>query len=77
MFENTDHFECPNITYQAEQEMVQKGKKPFFLKDSDRKTLALVEKFEKSKAAGTLTSQLTMKRKRNSSKLKKTLPDRR
>jgi len=62
----------------AERELVQGGKKPFYLKKSDEKTLELVEQYKKAKQDGSLEKKLRTKRKRTSSKLKKDyLPERR
>ena len=54
----------------AERELVQGGKKPFYLKKSDEKTLELVEQYKKAKQDGSLEKKLRTKRKRTSSKVR-------
>lgn len=53
----------------AERELVKGGKKPFYLKKSDEKTLELVEQYTKAKQDGSLEKKLRTKRKRTSSKV--------
>lgn len=55
----------------VERELVKGGKKPYFLKESDAKTLELVEQFNQAKQDGSLEKKVRTKRKRNESKLKK------
>lgn len=59
----------------AELAAVKEGKKPFFLKKSERKKLALAEKFKELKQSGKLEKYMEKKRKRNAAKLKKALPE--
>ena len=55
----------------AELAAVKEGKKPFFLKKSERKKLTLAEKFKELKQSGKLEKYMEKKRKRNAAKLKK------
>ena len=54
---------------------VKEGKRPFFLKKSERKKLELAEKFKALKESGKLKTYMEKKRKRNAGKLKKALPE--
>ncbi|KAG0237269.1 rRNA biogenesis protein rrp36 [Actinomortierella wolfii] len=54
-----------------EQELIAKGKKPFFLKRADQKKLALIEKFESLKdSPKALSKAMERRRKRNAAKEK-------
>ena len=53
-----------------ERELVKGGKKPFYLKESDAKTLELVEQFNQAKQDGSLEKKVRTKRKRNESKVR-------
>jgi len=59
----------------AEMAAVKEGKKPFFLKKSEKKKLELAEKFKALKQSGKLEKYMEKKRKRNAAKLKKALPE--
>ncbi|XP_064601944.1 ribosomal RNA processing protein 36 homolog [Liolophura sinensis] len=51
-----------------EKELVAQGKKPFFLKKSDKRKLELAEKYRELKKSGKLEKYLSKKRKKNSQK---------
>ncbi|XP_014339610.1 ribosomal RNA processing protein 36 homolog isoform X2 [Latimeria chalumnae] len=57
-----------------QRELVQQGKKPFFLKSSDKRKLHLAEQYKRLKKSGKLESFLSKKRKRNAIKDRKRLP---
>merc|ERR1711934_700316 len=57
-----------------EQQLVKKGKKPFFLTQSAVKAEAMAAKFEVLKKAGKLDKYIQKKRKKNASKEKRLLP---
>lgn len=60
-----------------EKQAVREGKRPFYLKESDKKQLMLVEKFKELKKAGRLDNYLEKKRKHNASKDHRFLPSER
>lgn len=53
------------------------GKKPFYLKDSEKKKRVLEKKFTRLEETGQLENYMLKKRKRQASKMHKKLPDRR
>ena len=55
-------------------EQSESGKKPFYLKNSDKKKIELAEKYKELKASGKLDKYMSKKRKRNTQKDKKNLP---
>ncbi|OXB74332.1 UNVERIFIED_CONTAM: hypothetical protein H355_006861 [Colinus virginianus] len=57
-----------------QRELAKQGKKPFFLKNSDKRKLELAEKYAELKRSGKLESFLNKKRKRNAIKDKRRLP---
>eukprot|EP00794_Sanderia_malayensis_P020097 gene20097-22067_t len=57
-----------------EMEAVQQGKKPFYMKKSEKKKLELVEKYKHLKESGKLEKYLSKKRKRNAAKDRRNLP---
>ncbi|NXY80870.1 RRP36 protein, partial [Alcedo cyanopectus] len=57
-----------------QRELAKQGKKPFFLKKSDKRRLELAEKYRELKRSGKLESFLSKKRKRNAIKDKCHLP---
>nr|XP_006638627.1 PREDICTED: ribosomal RNA processing protein 36 homolog [Lepisosteus oculatus]XP_015218057.1 PREDICTED: ribosomal RNA processing protein 36 homolog [Lepisosteus oculatus] len=57
-----------------QRELVQQGKRPFFLKKSGIRKLELAEKYNELKKSGKLESFLSKKRKRNAIKDRKKLP---
>ncbi|KAL9954353.1 hypothetical protein ACROYT_G041878 [Oculina patagonica] len=61
----------------AELELVKQGKRPFYLKKSDKKKLELAEKFKKLKSSGKLEQYLKKRGKKNASKERKKMPHRR
>ncbi len=60
-----------------EREKIKAGKKPFFLKASARKAVELEERFSELKREGKLNKFMTRKRKQNSNKDHRWLPERR
>jgi len=60
-----------------QRERVEKGAKPFYLKRSAVKKLALENRFEELRKSGKLTRHLERKRKRNAAKERRWLPSRR
>ncbi|XP_031569284.1 ribosomal RNA processing protein 36 homolog [Actinia tenebrosa] len=60
-----------------EMELVKQGKKPFYLKKSERKKLELAEKYKKLKSSGKLEKYLSKRRKKTASKDRKHIPHRR
>jgi ribosomal RNA-processing protein 36 len=60
-----------------ERELVLQGKKPFYTKKSDEKTLELLEKFTDLKQKGQLNKYLVKKKRRNAAKEHKHIPWRR
>jgi len=61
----------------AERQKVQEGKTPFFLKRAAKKDIALDERFNELKREGKLQKFLGKKRKKNSNKDHRLMPDRR
>ena len=59
---------------EEEKTLIEQGKKPFYLKKSDRKKQELVERYKELKSGGKLDKYLSKKRKRNAMKEKKKLP---
>lgn len=57
-----------------ETQFVKEGKKPYFLKKSDRKVLELAEKYKELKKSGKLEKYLAKKRKKNMSKDRRQMP---
>ncbi|XP_053919358.1 ribosomal RNA processing protein 36 homolog isoform X2 [Cuculus canorus] len=57
-----------------QRELAKQGKKPFFLKKSEKRKLELAEKYAELKRSGKLESFLSKKRKRNAIKDKRRLP---
>ncbi|XP_068042104.1 ribosomal RNA processing protein 36 homolog isoform X2 [Anomalospiza imberbis] len=57
-----------------QRELAKQGKKPFFLKKSEKQKLELAEKYAELKRSGKLESFLNKKRKRNAIKDKRHLP---
>ncbi|XP_065066176.1 ribosomal RNA processing protein 36 homolog [Rhopilema esculentum] len=57
-----------------EKEAIKRGKRPFYLKKSERKKKELAEKFKKLKETGKIEKYLSKKRKRNAAKDRKYLP---
>ncbi|XP_041469665.1 ribosomal RNA processing protein 36 homolog [Lytechinus variegatus] len=57
-----------------EKELVKQGKKPFFLKKSDRRKLELAEKFKALKRSGKVDNYLAKRRKKNAQKDRKKMP---
>ncbi|NWU94649.1 RRP36 protein, partial [Upupa epops] len=57
-----------------QRELAKQGKKPFFLKKSEKRKLELAEKYAELKRSGKLESFLNKKRKRNAIKDKRRLP---
>ncbi|NXV13199.1 RRP36 protein, partial [Cepphus grylle] len=57
-----------------QRELAKQGKKPFFLKKSEKRKLELAEKYTELKRSGKLESFLSKKRKRNAIKDKRRLP---
>ncbi|XP_071437912.1 ribosomal RNA processing protein 36 homolog [Pithys albifrons albifrons] len=57
-----------------QRELAKQGKKPFFLKKSEKRKLELAEKYAELKRSGKLESFLNKKRKRNATKDKRRLP---
>lgn len=60
-----------------ENEKIQNGKKPYFLKKSDIKSIVLDERYKELKKDGKLNKFLAKKRKHNASKDRTLLPSRR
>lgn len=60
-----------------EKAKLQAGKKPFYLKDSEKKKRVLEKKFTRLEETGQLEKYMVKKRKRQASKMHKKLPDRR
>ncbi|XP_051980262.1 ribosomal RNA processing protein 36 homolog [Xyrauchen texanus] len=58
-----------------QRELVGQGHKPFYLKKSDKKKLELADKYSELKKSGKLENFLSKKRKRNSTKDRKKLPN--
>lgn len=54
---------------QAERALIAQGKKPFFLKKSDEKKLALLQQYETLEKHGKLKKVLTSRRKHQTSKV--------
>lgn len=61
----------------SELELVKQGKRPFYLKKSDKRKLELAEKFKKLKSSGKLDQYLKKKGKKVASKERKKMPQRR
>jgi len=61
----------------AELELVKQGKRPFYLKKSEKKKLELAEKFKTLKSSGKLEHYLKKKGKKATSKERKKMPRRR
>ncbi|KAL8185225.1 UNVERIFIED_CONTAM: hypothetical protein K2H54_043446 [Gekko kuhli] len=59
-----------------QRELAKQGKKPFYLKKSDKQKLELAEKYKELKKSGKLENFLSKKRKRNAAKDKRKLPSR-
>ncbi|XP_051880726.1 ribosomal RNA processing protein 36 homolog [Pristis pectinata] len=59
---------------QEQRQRVQQGSKPYFLKRSEQRTLALADKYQALKRSGKLESFLGKKRKRNATKDRRKLP---
>nr|XP_060610440.1 ribosomal RNA processing protein 36 homolog [Anolis sagrei ordinatus]XP_060610441.1 ribosomal RNA processing protein 36 homolog [Anolis sagrei ordinatus]XP_060610442.1 ribosomal RNA processing protein 36 homolog [Anolis sagrei ordinatus] len=57
-----------------QRELAQQGKKPFYLKKSDKQKWELAEKYKELKKSGKLENFLSKKRKRNAAKDKRKLP---
>ncbi|XP_044284937.1 ribosomal RNA processing protein 36 homolog isoform X2 [Varanus komodoensis] len=57
-----------------QRELAKQGKKPFYLKKSDKQKWELAEKYKELKKSGKLESFLSKKRKRNAAKDKRRLP---
>lgn len=57
-----------------EKELVKQGKKPFFLKKSDKRKLELAEKFKALRSSGKVDTYLAKRRKKNAQKDRKKLP---
>ncbi|NWR62298.1 RRP36 protein, partial [Bucorvus abyssinicus] len=57
-----------------QRELAKQGKKPFFLKKSEKRKLELAKKYAELKRSGKLESFLNKKRKRNANKDKRRLP---
>ncbi|XP_077192603.1 ribosomal RNA processing protein 36 homolog [Paroedura picta] len=57
-----------------QRELAKQGKKPFYLKESDKQKLELAEKYKELKKSGKLQNFLSKKRKRNAAKDKRKLP---
>ncbi|MBN3308074.1 RRP36 protein, partial [Amia calva] len=57
-----------------QRELAQQGKRPFFLKKSDKRKLELADKYSELKKSGKLENFLVKKRKRNAIKDRKKLP---
>ncbi|XP_069092526.1 ribosomal RNA processing protein 36 homolog [Pleurodeles waltl] len=57
-----------------QRELAKQGKKPFFLKKSEKRTLGLADKYMELKKSGKLENFLSKKRKRNAGKDKRRLP---
>eukprot|EP00040_Diaphanoeca_grandis_P022300 m.119543 g.119543 ORF g.119543 m.119543 type:complete len:241 (-) comp28743_c0_seq2:1170-1892(-) len=57
-----------------EHKLMAKGKKPYFLKKSDAKSIQLLDKFEKMKQGGELKAKMIVRIKRNASKSKRNIP---
>lgn len=55
-------------------ELVKKGKKPFYLKNSEKRKLELAQKFQELKKKGQLEKFLEKKRKRNASRDRRRMP---
>ncbi|XP_032231357.2 ribosomal RNA processing protein 36 homolog isoform X2 [Nematostella vectensis] len=62
---------------ETERELVQKGKKPFYLRKSELKKLELAEKYKELKSKGKLQKYLTKRRKKTASKDRRHVPERR
>jgi len=65
------------MSKQRKKEMAEQtdgGKKPFYLKNSDKKKIESAEKYKELKASGKLDKYMSKKRKRNTQKDKKNLP---
>ena len=60
-----------------EREKVANGKQPYFLKKADKKRLLLEEQFKHLEKKGTLDKFIMKRRKKNSQKDRKLLPDQR
>ncbi|XP_038071511.1 ribosomal RNA processing protein 36 homolog [Patiria miniata] len=58
-----------------EKELVKQGKKPFFLKKSEQKKMELANRYMELKQSGKLAKHLARKRKKNSAKDRRHLPD--
>lgn len=56
-------------------EQTKEGKRPFYLKNSDKKKIELAEKYRELKASGRLEKFMSKKRKRNAQKDRKNLPN--
>lgn len=61
----------------AEMELVKQGKRPFYLKKSDKKKLELAERYKELKSSGKLEKYLKRKGKKMASKERKRMPHRR
>ena len=59
---------------QKEKAAVAAGKKPFYLKDSEKKKLVLEKRYEKLEAEGKLQRYMEKRRRRSSAKDHKKLP---
>ncbi|XP_071506392.1 ribosomal RNA processing protein 36 homolog [Diadema antillarum] len=57
-----------------EKDLVKEGKKPFFLKKSDKRKLELAEKFRALKSSGKMERYLAKRRKKNAQKARRKLP---
>ncbi len=66
--------ELQKIQKEKERDQVQHGKKPFYLKKSEKKNLELAEKFRELRKSGKVEHYLSKKRKKNAGKDRKKLP---
>nr|XP_056709042.1 ribosomal RNA processing protein 36 homolog [Euleptes europaea] len=64
------------VLKEEQRELAKQGKKPFYLKKSDKQKLELAEKYKELKKNGKLESFLSKKRKRNAAKDRRKLPSR-
>jgi ribosomal RNA-processing protein 36 len=69
--------ETERVLKKDERKLVRQGKKPFYLKKSDQKKLALAEKFLELKTKGKLDKFMAKRRKRTTAKERRYLPYRR
>lgn len=58
-----------------EKEAVKAGKKPFFLKKSEKKKQELIRKYKELKASGRLEKTLTKRRQKNAAKDHRYVPE--